>query len=226
MKSLMFMSIVLLVGAAVWWQYPTAGGRTQASQGHDANESAPAVVEPRTGDEFAGDSTDRARESLAIASLRLQLADKDRTIQALLLRSDAAPKAPPPSAEEPETYAILAVANALDQRLAHAPRDDAVAIRLQREMESAIRQLSEEVETELDCSSTLCRLMVRAEDETLQRAILDVTERMPKSFAGAVVLRTAQGENALYAAPDSETLDVQGGGKQDDRQAVHTRQGI
>jgi hypothetical protein len=156
----------------------------------------------------SGSNSGPSGDSATVESLRREIAQKDQLVRGLLLGAVAASRGPAETPVEKEARSVREAARVLDRRLFDAPADDAAASRLEREVQRVTSQLPSDVETDLVCASTLCRLVVRAETQSMQSAVLRVAEGLPKLFAGTTLLQTAPGESTLYMAPDPETLNT------------------
>jgi hypothetical protein len=141
-----------------------------------------------------------------VAELRAKLRERDKILGTLIVQAAAAGSreelAAAKASETPATHAV----EVLDQRLfggvLNAPgvkgMEDAVNV--------ALRDVPSTVKATVACSTELCRVSLDGPEKDLERASGHVLERMPKKFAGSILLPEGDGHRALFAATRQELL--------------------
>lgn len=163
-----------------------------------------------------------AQEPLAAATthddeihrLRDQLRAKDRVINELASQAlpraapSADPAPPPPSPAAPDLTARAC--ETLDERLAAAPPNPALAAELRRTLGDTEPAASAKADlASLACAGALCKVAVTAEtDGAVEAYVAAMTARLPASFAATVVYATRDGERSVYVARARAELEV------------------
>lgn len=162
------------------------------------------------------DDGDGSGSAAEVRRLQAELLQKDRLLRAMVaVSARAAEPAPSPSLEPTAAPPVLdpaaRTADLLDERLLLEPKDP----RKTAEMERALRVasdpsvLGEAKVTSLYCGSSLCRVTIKADQETVaNRSVAAMSSELPKLFGASRAFRLDSGERALYVAPTREALAV------------------
>ncbi|HTV19972.1 MAG TPA: hypothetical protein VMG12_14905 [Polyangiaceae bacterium] len=207
MRKLLSVFSLALLPLSVWWL--SDRGDTAPADAREGGPHASSGREPAKPSAAATGATTDPEAAATIRALRHELAQKDQRLQRVLIHAAAAdpePRAQPP--EDEHTKAVESAAATLNQRLFDAPPDAALAARLESVLEAVTRRLPEEVQSELACASTLCRVVLRGSAAAVSSATNELTHDAPKLFIGSVVLPTADGESTLYVAREPGILDL------------------
>jgi hypothetical protein len=160
-------------------------------------------------DRVARGDTDADGEQ--VAALRAQLRERDKLLGAMALQNARAQQANAQQAsaatkalETPTARAI----RKLNQRLFGGAPSEPGARDVKAAMEVATSGLPSTVKATVDCSSELCRVSIEGAEDQLDRDSGQLLERVPKKFAGTILLPDGQGRRVLYAAMRQELLSV------------------
>jgi hypothetical protein len=205
-KLLTVLSLALLAFAS-WWlseraETAPADARTGEPHGGSTREQGKLMTAATAG-------TAEPEAAATIRALRQELAQKDQLLQGVLIGAatrDSEPRVQTP--EEEHSRAVESAAATLDQRLLDAPPDAAMAARLESVLEAVTQRLSENVQSELACASTMCRVVLRGRAEAVGSATSELANDSPKLFIGTVVLQTSDGESTMYVAREPGILDL------------------
>ena len=207
MKKLLSVFALALFGFGLWW-YSERGETARADvrggeqNGGSTRERGQHMASPTGG-------TAQAEAAATIRALRQELAQKDQLLHGVLIRAaaiDSEPRVQTPAEEH--TKAVESAAATLNQRLFDAPPDAAMAARLESVLEAVTLRLPEDVQSELACASTMCRVVLRGSAEAVGSATNELANDAPKLFMGTVVLPTANGESTMYVAREPGILDL------------------
>jgi hypothetical protein len=151
-------------------------------------------------------------DSEDVAALRAQLRERDKLLGALALKGALAQQASDDKKASAETKAgesptARAIAK-LNQRLFGGDSRQPEARDVKTAMEVAIQALPSSVKATVDCSSELCRVGIEGAEDQLDRDSGQLAERLPKRFAGTIVLPDGSGRRVVYAATRQELLSV------------------
>lgn len=183
-----------LVGVG-WWagshHSTAAGNSTPGSVVSDVNRPG------ADNDRLDGDGT-------TIAALRAQLRQRDRLVGAMALASARARQTSSDETKS-ETRTVQTIRK-LDQRLSEGAPSQPGGRDLRASMEGALRGLPNTVKAGTHCSAELCRVTVEGAEDQLDGDSGQLLERLPKEFAGTMVLSDGAGRRLVYAAVRSELL--------------------
>jgi hypothetical protein len=196
---------IALLGAG-WWagarHYAPGGSQPAASlAGGDSHHARGAAQ----GDTVAGGDE--------VAALRAQLRERDKVLGAMVLRDSlaqqaaAGTKASAAETKPSETPTERAIGE-LEQRLFAADSRPLEARDLQAAAEAATHELPNTVKATTACSSELCRVTIEGAEDQVDRNSGQLVERLPKRFAGTIVLPDGEGRRLVFAATRQEVLSL------------------
>jgi hypothetical protein len=137
-----------------------------------------------------------------LAALRAQLRKRDQLLGAMALASASHTSGDGKTTETRTARAI----RKLDQRLFDgAPSEPGDRV-LRAAMEGAVRGLPSTVNAAVHCSAELCRVTVEGPEDQVDGESGQMLERMPKQFAGTMVLPNGEGRRLVYAALQPDLL--------------------
>ena len=207
MKKLLSLFSLALLALVLWRLSET--GETAPADGRRGEPHGGSTREQEKPMPAATRATSEGEAATTIRALRQELAHKDQLLKGVLNRAaaiDSEPRVQTP--EEEHAKAVESAAATLNQRLFDAPPDAAMAARLESVLEAVTRRLHEDVESELACASTMCRVVLRGSAQAVGSATSELANDAPKLFMGTVVLPTADGESTMYVAREPGILDL------------------
>lgn len=199
--------VLVLIGIAGAVRWPTSPRAPTRSR--DTQAQRPPGPFPTNDGEGSGAAAEVQR-------LQAELRQKDRLLRAMAAVSarvaEPAPSpAPEPTAPPPALDPAARTADLLDERMLLEPKDPTKTAEMERALRSASEPsvLGEARVTSLYCGSTLCRVTIKADQETVaNRSVSAVSSELPKLFGASRAFRLDSGERALYVAPSREALAV------------------
>lgn len=155
---------------------------------------------------------DRGADGEEVVALRAQLRERDKLLGALALKGALAQQASDDTKASAETKAgesptARAIAK-LNQRLFGGDLRQPEARDVKTAIEFATQGLPSSVKATVDCSSELCRVGIEGAEDQLDRDSGQLVERLPKRFAGTIVLPDGGGRRMVFAATRQELLSV------------------
>jgi len=153
--------------------------------------------------------------SAEVQRLRAELRQKDELLRVAtraMVPSEATAQPDMAAPQEPSLDPAAKVADLLDERLLMAAKDPRQAA----EAERALRQLAnpsvlgQSKVTSVYCGSSLCRVILKAEKDTLvNESVVAMSAQLPKLFGATLAFPLGAGQSALYVGKSSEDLDVE-----------------
>lgn len=179
-----------LVGVG-WW----AGAHHSTAPANSPPRSAVVSLDQRSADD---DRLNPGGDDERLAALRAQLRKRDQLLGAMALASARASQTGG-DGKPTETRTARAIRK-LDQRLFEGAASEPGARDLRAAMEGVVRGLPSGVRGTIHCSAELCRVTVEGAEDRLDRDSGEMLERVPKEFAGTIVLPSGEGRRLVYAA--------------------------
>ena len=196
---------IALLGAG-WW----AGARHYAASG--GSQSTPSLAGRDSQHARGTAQGDTGADGEEVVALRAQLRERDKVLGAMVLRGALAQQAADgtrASAEtKPSETPTARAIGQLNQRLFAADSRPLEARDVQAAVEVATHDMPNSVKATVACSSELCRVSIEGTEDQLDRNSGQFVERLPKKFAGTIVLPDGEGRRLVFAATRQEVLSV------------------